>query len=157
MNIKKSDAVVYIDGFGREHDALVTVVNERYPGRVTLVYVDVNLPEPENVKKIYDVAHVSDASKQEPNPDLPSYDVNAWKERGELHRALPEDHPAFDHPFVLPKLDETGNIVLIDRPQTNAEIVAHQEALAAKEQAGLPSAEDLDKVAEEEKLKGESD
>lgn len=132
MQTKKQDAVVYIDGYGREHDALVTAVNEREQGFVTLVYVDVNAPEPENVKKLFDIAHVSHESKQEPNPDLPSYDVNAWKQRGELHRALPEDHPAFDHPFLLPKLDESGNVIPIDRPKTVAEVQSHQDAMVKR-------------------------
>jgi hypothetical protein len=132
METKKQDAVIYIDGYGREHDALVTAVNEREQGFVTLVYVDVNAPEPENVKKLFDIAHVSHASKQEPNPDLPSYDVNAWKQRGELHRALPADHPAFDHPFLLPKLDEAGNVIPIDRPKTVAEVQSHQDAMVKR-------------------------
>lgn len=132
METKKQDAVVYIDGYGREHDALVTAVNEREQGYVTLVYVDVNAPEPENVKKLFDIAHVLHASKQEPNPELPSYDVNAWKQRGELHRALPEDHPAFDHPFLPAKVDEAGNVIPIDRPKTVAEAQAHQDAMVKR-------------------------
>jgi hypothetical protein len=132
MEAKKGQAVLYIDGFGREHEALVTAVNGMNLGFVTLVHVDINSPEADNIRKIFDVAHVSHESKQEPNPSLPSYDVNAWKFVGEIHRALPTDHPAFDHPFLPQKTDEQGNVIPIPRPATDAELTAHQASQTAK-------------------------
>jgi hypothetical protein len=118
--------VVYVDGLGREHEALVTAVNGLHPGLVTLVFVDVNAPEPENVKKIFDVAHMSQIT--EPNPDLPNYQVNCWKEFYENHRALPADHPAFDHPAKAAEYDEQGARIMPERPLTMADVMAHQKA-----------------------------
>lgn len=140
----KGTTVTYVDPFGKEHDALVTAENGLHPGFLTLVYVDVNAPEPENVKKLYDIAHISDPSKEETNPDLPTYHVNAWKERYEQHRMLPEDHPAFDHPFHAVERDQEGIPIPVHRPDYMSDVDAH---LAS----GTPSAEDLDAVAAEQK------
>jgi hypothetical protein len=126
FDVEKSHSVVYVDGLGREHEALVTAVNGLHPGLVTLVFVDVNAPEPENVKKIFDVAHMSQIT--EPNPDLPNYQVNCWKEFYENHRALPADHPAFDHPAKAAEYDEQGARIMPERPLTMADVMAHQEA-----------------------------
>jgi hypothetical protein len=136
FDVEKSHSVVYVDGLGREHEALVTAVNGLHPGLVTLVFVDVNAPEPENVKKIFDVAHMSQIT--EPNPDLPNYQVNCWKEFYENHRALPADHPAFDHPAKAAEYDEQGSRIVPERPLTMADVMAHQESKCASAEAGIP-------------------
>jgi hypothetical protein len=122
----KGHRVIYVDQVGREHAALVTAVNGLNDGYVSLVYVDAKADETDNVIKEIDVAHASDPSKDESNPDLPRYVLNAWKEPGEFHQALPADHPAMDHPFLPVVVDQDGIPIPIARPVYEAQIAAHQ-------------------------------
>lgn len=174
----KSKHAMYVDGLGKEHYALVTAINQLHPGYVTLVYVDEDASERENLKTVYDVPHLSEKNA-EPNPALPSYDVHGWKEVDEEHKALPSDHPAFDHPHKLPEFDQDGTRIPIIRPEYEAEIAAHKSTAAElvfetktytdgssatgvaplpdqspeQQAAGTPSATDLDTVAAEEAAK----
>lgn len=175
--MQKAFPVVYIDAAGKEHAALVFAAKRRsvYRGAdgreqvlltpvsegdedcfVSGVYVDAKARESESIKQFYDVPHFTDESKQEPNPALPSYQLNCWKEFGEEHNAIPTDHPNFDHPFhrefvtdangnVL--VDDKGNKVVKekDRPLYDAHVAAHQAlpetkaAMAAAAAAQTPA------------------
>lgn len=115
--------VTYCDAKGQEHDALVFAVNVRNPGYVSLVYVDDAKPENDNIVKLIDVRHMDTIA--EPNPALPTYHLNCWKERWTESNPLPADHPAYDHPH-LPTTDQDGKPILVDRPLHDAEIAAHQ-------------------------------
>lgn len=145
--MEKSKIVIYVDAFGKEHDALVTALNGLNAGYVSLVYVDMAAPEADNVKKLFDVAHMSDASKAETNANLPAYQLNCWKEVGEAHSAPPADHPMFDHQFKQPEYDQQGALIAPLRPDYAAEVAAHQEGL----EAAKPSEADLDADAAEKK------
>jgi hypothetical protein len=122
----KGHEVIYVDQVGAEHAALVTAMNGMHEGFVSLIYIDPQAPESENVKKLFDVAHASHPSKDESNPDLPRYVVNAWKEPGESHLVLPSDHPAMDHPFRPVAVDQDGVRIPIARPEYEAQVAAHQ-------------------------------
>lgn len=137
----KSKHVMFVDGLGKEHSALVTAINGLHPGYVTLVYVDESAPDADNLKKVYDIPHM-ELKPAESNSSLPSYDFNCWKEVDEEHKALPSDHPAFDHPFAGPAKDEEG--IPLPRPEYEAELAAHQ---------AKPSADDLDAIAAEDEAK----
>lgn len=137
----KGKAVIYIDGHGKEHDAIVRAVNNTYPGYVDLVYVDLDALDSDNLKTLYSIAHMSDESKQETNPALPTIHLNCWKEFYEQHTAPASDHPIFDHPFAEHK-DEFGKRIEPARPEYEAQVREHRDS--------LPSAEDLDAVAQEQ-------
>ena len=137
----KRDTVIYCDAKGKEHDALVFAVNPMNPTYQSLVYVDEAKPESDNVVKVFDVRHMDTIS--EPNPALPTYHLNCWKEKWTSSNALPADHPAYDHPH-LPTSDQDGKAIPHDRPEYDAHIAAH---VAARQ----PSAADLDVVAAEQK------
>jgi hypothetical protein len=122
----KAGKVIYIDQAGREHEALVTAMNGMHDGFVSLIYIDPRAPEAENVRKVFDVAHVSHPSKDESNPNLPRYVINAWKEPWESHLALPSDHVAFDHPFRPVDVDQDGIPIPISRPEYEAQVAAHR-------------------------------
>lgn len=137
MADKKTHFVVYVDGYGKEHDALVTAVNVREPNYVSLCYVDANAPEADNVRHLWDVPNRAVAQK-ETNPDLPQYDVNCWKDSYEPHAKLPEDHPAFDHPFKAAEQTETGQSIQRPRPKFAAAI--HDHAATVRKMAeGTPA------------------
>lgn len=55
--MKKTEYVLYTDPSGKEHDALVTGLNGLHEGYATVVYVDEDAPESDNIKKVFDVAH----------------------------------------------------------------------------------------------------
>lgn len=137
----KATSVTYLDAKGQPHEALVTAVNPLNPGYLSLVYVDESRPDADNVVKLGDVRHLDTIS--EPNPALPTYHLNCWKECCTPSNSLPADHPAYDHPH-LPTTDADGNPIPHDRPEYDAHIAAH----AAAHQ---PSAADLDIVAAEQK------
>lgn len=162
--VNKQDHVRYVDGLSKEHDAIVTAVNQRgdycpvcqssdrgdrrfvggapctndsfhkgtAPGEhyVTLVYVDVHRAESDNLVKVYDVKHISMLDR-ETNPDLTTFHVNAWKYEDEGHAALPEDHPAFDHPFQPQVFDESGILITTDRPKFATAVADHQNTMLA--------------------------
>jgi len=138
--MQKGKAVIFVDALGKEHSALVTALNVAHEGYVSLIYIDAGAPEADNIKTASDVPHISDASRADSNPDLPSYPLNAWKEPGEEHRALPADHPQFDHPFKQPELDEQGNPIPVARPAYEADVAAHQDVATLLQQA--PPAEE---------------
>jgi len=144
--VKKSDPVFYIDPFGRDHVALVFALNGLNPGYLSVVYIDQAAPENDNLKRVFDIPHMTDDSRQETrtvpvsdpqaraagevvvdgNPDLPTYHVNCWKEIDEDHRRLPQDHPAFDHPFAAPETDKEGQVIPKSRPEYEADVRRHQ-------------------------------
>lgn len=121
---KKTQAVTYVDGHGKEHDALVSAVNVRNPGYLSLVYIDPNADEADNVRKLWDIPHRTMATA-ETNPNLPQYDVNCWKDAAEPHAKLPEDHPTFDHPFAQPEKTATGDVISKARPRFSAAVHDH--------------------------------
>lgn len=170
----KTEPVIYIDPFGKEHVALVFAAKRKSTYRdrngvehtlftpvdqgtddclVSGIYIDATAPESDNLKRFYDVVHFTDPSKEETNPALPTYEVNAWKELGEEHSALPSDHPAFDHPFHREferdekgnfKLDANGNKILKQppRPEYDAHVAEHRakpETQAAMAAASAPT------------------
>lgn len=119
----KATSVTYLDAKGQPHEALVTAVNPLNPGYLSLVYVDESRPDADNVVKLGDVRHLDTIS--EPNPALPTYHLNCWKECCTPSNSLPADHPAYDHPH-LPTTDADGNPIPVDRPLHDADIAAHQ-------------------------------
>jgi len=123
---RKTHAVTYVDGYGKEHDAIVTAVNVMNPGFLSLAFVDANAEERDNVVHKYDVPHRAIAPREQ-NPNLPQYDVNCWKDVEEPHAKLPEDHAAFDHPFVLPEKTETGDVIPKPRPKFAAAVHEHMK------------------------------
>jgi hypothetical protein len=147
----KGKPIIYIDGLGREHEASVVDINQLHPGFITVGY----FAEDGDTIKVYDIPHMSHESRQnvvtvldknnrpvqQGNPDLPTYPVHCWKERDEEHKALPSDHPAFDHPHKLPEFDQDGARIPIARPEYEADIAASR----------VPSGADLDAVAAEAK------
>lgn len=167
----KGTTVVYIDPAGAEHDALVTAINPLHENVIDIAYVDMGAVEAENLKKVFAVVHASDPSKDEVrehpvsdaalasvgqveidgNPELPRYVINAWKYKVEEHKALPVDHPQFDHPFKQPDLAQNGEVIPVERPGFDADKAGH---LA---QMGSPSAEDLDAVASEQKVAAQTE
>ena len=141
----KATTVVYIDAKGAEHEALVRALNGLNPGYATVVYVDVDAPEADNLKTVFDVPHMDDDAKKETNAALPTIHLNCWKEKHRIHNAPASDHPMFDHPFAEKQKDEFGEVIQPSRPEHEAMIAAHA--------ASLPSAEDLDAAASEDKAK----
>jgi hypothetical protein len=121
--------VAFIDVAGVSHLALVAAVNGLHPDRLTLVYIDQKAPDTDNIKKMFDVVHASDSSKDENNPAKPRYVFNAWRELDESHLSLPRDHPNFDHPFKRQDVAQNGVPIPIDRPVTDALDAAHLETL----------------------------
>lgn len=131
MNI--NDVVVYLDTKGVEHNGLVKDVNQLHDGYLSLSYQDV---EGRSID-VYDVPHFTHPSREETNPDLPTFHLHCWKNRGEDHTPIPKDHPMFDHPFEPITKDDDGRRVPKPRPMYDAVIAEH---MASK----LPSAADLD-------------
>lgn len=141
----KGKSVIYVDSLGKAHDALVRAVNVMHPGFVTVAYVDEKADERDNVVVVYDVPHKDDESRAdvrmviadgptslrgtaiaEGNPDLPHFDINVWMERDEEHTPLPADHPAFDHPWKQPELDQQGNRIPVVRTEYERLIEEHK-------------------------------
>ena len=120
----KGNFVVYLDQVGKEHSALVTAMNPLNEGFVTLIYIDPHAPEGDNVRKLFDVRHISKV--RETNPALPTYHLNAWKEPGESHTALPSDHPALDNPLAPVDVDRNGHRIPVARPEYDAQVTAHR-------------------------------
>jgi hypothetical protein len=143
--MKKTEEVIYVDPQGREHKALVTALNGLNPGYISVVYVDGDAPENENIRRVYDIPHFKDSARSEHSADLPDIHLNCWKEIGEEHTAPASDHPMFDHPFAEKAKDEFGQVLEPERPEHSAMVAEHV--------ASLPSAEDLDAAADEEKAK----
>jgi hypothetical protein len=121
--MKKAQSVIYCDTKGLEHEALVFATNPFNPKYLSLVYIDESKPEADNVVKLFDLRHVSEVN--EPNPDLPTYHGNCWKEYFEDSKPLPLDHPAYDHPHQKTH-DEQGQRIPVARPAYDADIEAHQ-------------------------------
>jgi hypothetical protein len=165
MSVNKGDNVIYIDGLGKERNASVVDVNPMHPEFATLGYFD----QDGNSQKVFDVPHFTHESRQEVrtvkastfgapdtvegNPDIPTFHVNCWKLAGEKHNPLPSDHPAFDHPFKQPDLDQNGKPIPVVRTEYERVVAEHRGKLAAATNSatGLPSGDDLDKAAEEDK------
>ena len=142
----KGTTVIYIDSKGAEHEALVRALNGLNPGYITVSYVDVDAPEGDNLKTVFDIPHMKHESKAEPNPALPTIPLNCWKDYHESHTVAASDHPMFDHPFKAKEVDEFGKVIEPARPEYAAQVNAHL-------QSKVPSAADLDAVAEEQKTK----
>lgn len=117
--------ITFIDRKGQSFNALVKSSRESGHGEplVTLIY---NAPPTGEPQEVIDVPHISHPSRQENNPELPSYPLHAWKHEEEEHRELPEDHPVHDHFNEQPKKDEQGNIIPKRRPHYEAHIQLHR-------------------------------
>lgn len=167
----KTGYVLYVDGLGKTHDALVLSINPLHPDFVTLAYVHENADERANLVTVFDVPHKDNEVNADlrkvvangptaqfgqtvidGNPNLPHFDVNCWMERDEQHSPLPADHPAFDHPWKQPEFDQSGNRIPVKRTEYEREVAEHLAAKAAAD-ANLPSAADLDADADEKKQK----
>jgi hypothetical protein len=149
--MKKASVVIFIDGRGVSHEALVTACKQRIEytdarknkqvnfnevaggGRdcvVSGVYVDRASRQQDPTLKFFDVPHYSDPSRQDNNPGVPSYQLNCWKEVDEEHTEIPSDHPNFDHPFHREyevdgegnfRVDDAGNKILNKRARPGFE------------------------------------
>lgn len=183
--MEKSKAVAYIDPSGKEHVLLVTAINGLNEGFISGVYVDASAPENDNVRKVFDVPHMSHPSRQEVrttpvsdparaavgevevegNIDLPSYPLNCWKELGEQHLALPPDHPHFDHPFATFEEDPErraaiavtgGKPIPAERPEYEKHIAAHNAPAVGETASVASSATPEPTAAEPPKAAAES-
>lgn len=125
MNV--NEVVVYIDPKGVPKNALVKSLNQLHDGYVSLSYQDAE-GRPVDV---FDVPHMDDESRQEPNPDLPTFHINCWKYPEEDHNRAPKDHPMFDHPFAPATLDNDGRRIPKPRPLLDAVVAEHQAGKAA--------------------------
>lgn len=132
--------VIYIDPNGEEHNALVTDVNQLHPDFVSISYMDAS-----GRHEVYDIPHMSHPSKQEPNPNLPTFHLHCYREVSEKQTPIPADHPIFDHPFEPKTKDSDGRVIAKPRPLYDAVVRAHVDSR-------LPSAEDLDADAEEKAI-----
>lgn len=112
--MEKTKYVLYTDPFGHEHDALVTGVNGLHEGYATVIYIDPDAPESDNVKKVFDVAHSAIAPAlharflgarvipQEPVAPLPSAeDLDAVAAEQKAADATSGDTPAPAKPRVV--------------------------------------------------------
>jgi hypothetical protein len=117
--------IAFIDRKGQSFNALVKSSRESGHGEplVTLIY---NAPPTGEPQEVIDVPHISHPSRQENNPELPSYPLHAWKHEEEEHRELPEDHPVHDHFNEQPQKDEQGKIIPKKRPHYEAHIQQHR-------------------------------
>lgn len=73
--------MIYLDEQGQECGATVISVSPLHPEFPTLGYFD----RSGHPHKAFDVPHMSHQSRQETNPDLPTYHINCWKNFGETH------------------------------------------------------------------------
>jgi hypothetical protein len=125
MNVNQ--VVIYIDPKGVPKNALVKSLNQLHEGYLSLSYQDA---EGRSID-VFDVPHMDDESRQEPNPDLPTFHINCWKYPDEDHNRAPKDHPMFDHPFEPPTLDDDGRRIPKPRPEFDAVVEEHQAGKAA--------------------------
>jgi hypothetical protein len=126
MNV--NEVVVYLDAKGVPHNALVKSLNQLHDGFVSVSYQDAE----GRTIDVYDVPHMDHESRQEPNPDLPTFHINCWKYPDEDHNVAPKDHPMFDHRFAPPTKDNDGRIVPKPRPLLDAVVAEHLDAGARK-------------------------
>lgn len=135
MNV--NDVVIYIDPKGVPKNALVKSINQLHDGYVSLSYQDA---EGRSID-VFDVPYMGDKSRQEPNPDLPTFHINCWKYPGEQHNVAPKDHPMFDHPFAPPTKDQDGRIVPKPRPEFEKVVEIHKASKPAAPETELPNGE----------------
>ena len=160
----KAETVIYVDAKGAEHEALVRALNGLNPGYITVSYVDVDAPEGDNLKTVYDIPHVTARTEMttvkaadgsdflQGNAGLPSIQLNCWKEYHESHTAPAADHPMFDHPFKAKEQDEFGRVVEPERPEYAAQVAAHQASTYPAAAEGEPTETDLDADAKEKAI-----
>lgn len=112
--MKKTEYVLYTDPAGKQHDALISALNGLHDGFATIIYIDQDASESDNVKKIFDVPHTSIAPQlsarflggDEPVPPAPlpsAEDLDAVEEEkktaeatagSEVAPPAPTDAPA---------------------------------------------------------------
>ena len=152
--MRKGQTVIYIDGLGKQHEALVTAINPMHEGVISMIYVDEKAAERENVKQVFDVVHVSHPSRQEVrevpfsdqanwrgktvlegNLALPTFHVNCWMKVGDSVDVtpIPADHPQFDTKYSAPKPDEHGRFIEKPRPKYEAVVEQFQNPQPAQE------------------------
>ncbi len=162
--MKKGEVVIYIDHNGKTHDAMIIAVRPMFKcGRCGLVSVQMTLedcrgkykphrpkelidtpmltlsyPDATGVKVVDSVVHQSHPSKNESNPDLPRYVLNAWKRTDEGHVALPADHPHFDHPFAAYPAGGQLPRPPVSRPRHDEQLRRHQ---AGSDPVAVPEGE----------------
>jgi hypothetical protein len=134
--MKKGTTVIFIDPAGVEHDALVFAENGMNPGLLSVLFIDMSAPDQDNAKRVYDIPHFSDSSKDEINPELPRYAVNCYKEYGEAHLVPPADHPMFDHAFKSADVAQNGERIPVSRPLTEAAEADHLASAPVQEASG---------------------
>lgn len=98
----KEQVLIYIDAKGVEHTALLVAKDQRHEGFVSLVYIN-----GEVAQRLDSVAHESDPSKDEANPDLKRVALNCWKEADEVDGAL-VDRAAADYRAELQAYSEAS-------------------------------------------------
>ena len=120
---------IYIDPAGVSHEAMVTATNPMNEDVLDLVYVD---PK-EGIKQVFGIHHIGHDSKKEPNPELPDYQLNAWKNPGEDHNQLPADHPGNDHPFATKEQKDRVKGIAPKPPIQAPDVTVEQQPVTEKE------------------------
>lgn len=130
--MRNNENIIFVDHKGKSHNARVQSFREHRDAKDALIHheplVTLNYngrPGGEPLTLI-DVPHISHPSRQENNPELPSYPLHAWKYEHEEHLELPGDHPVHDHFNAQPERDGEGNIVPKRRPLHEAHIREHR-------------------------------
>lgn len=180
--MNKAGRVIYLDSTGAEHDALVVANNPLNPGRSTLVFVDPKADEAFNLDKKFDVPHMSsitemnsdlptyhlncwkevgEASRALPEDHQALDAPFAGPKVDEAGKVVPSNRPLTDavnvaHQAGVPLPAPADKDKTIADMSKGIGILRQQLAEKDRELAqlkSLPSATDLDKVAEEVKTK----
>lgn len=134
--MRANDVIIFIDSKGVSHNALVKSFRQHMDASnelvdqeplVTLTY---HKPPTDEPTELIDVPHMGHPSRQESNPDLPTYALHVWKFEDEEHLELPPDHPVHDHPFESAKFDDDGKVIPKHRPIYEKHIQWHKAAKA---------------------------
>ena len=123
--------IIFIDHRGQSWLAVVTL--ELGDDHINLEYRDENRQR----KTADNVPHIAHPSKQENNPDFPSYPLYAWKRVDEDHLELPVDHPVLDPVFQYREFREgkefthnkEGKLVERKRPHFDGHVRLHRAGL----------------------------
>jgi len=130
--VRNNDNILFIDAKGVSHNARVQSFREHRDQKQELVHdeplvtLNYNAPPTGEPQTLIDVPHISHPSRQENNPELPSYPLHAWKYEDEEHLQVPADHPLHDHLNEQPKLDEQGKVIPKRRPHYEMHQRMHQ-------------------------------
>lgn len=135
--MRNNDNIVFIDAKGVSHNARVQSFREHRDdkGKIVhdepLVTLNYNAPPTGEPTTLIDVPHIDHPSRQENNPDLPSYPLHAWKYEDKDHLEVPADHPLHDHFNEQPVKDDQGNVIPKKRPIYESHIATHRQSKGA--------------------------